>query len=488
MADFKSRSIAKKAITLGMVPALCVLLLVSAAYVIAAFVLAQRSLARDMDALAAIVRDNVSASLAFDDRRTAGDVLGALHAKQNVNGVCVFDGRGELFASYEAGGFTCAPTALEAEAITTGRLIRVAPVTVGTRRLGLVQLIGNANDLYDWLLIQGLVTAGALAFGSLMVLVLVRRMQGAISQPVLDLAAAAREVTATGDYTIRARKTSEDEVGSVADAFNAMLEQIQNHSRLKDEFLAALSHELRTPLNAILGWLQIIRTTKPEGERLERALTGLDRNARAQARLVEDLLDVSRIVTGKLQLTREAVDLRDVLAAALEGVQPLLSQSSLRLTTNVPQGPRLVSGDRDRLRQVVANLLSNAIKFTPPGGAVSLDLRDEDENYAVSVVDTGIGITAEFLPYVFDRFRQSDGSTTREHGGLGLGLAIVKEIVELHGGTVTASSKGRGKGARFTVHFPQLLRAGPPVTESPPVSGSEPVARMQPAGSPPAPR
>jgi len=300
MAVFDNRSITSKALTLGVAPAVCVLVLVSAAFFLTSYLLARRSLARDMDALAVVVRDNVSAALAFNDRSTATDVLSALRAKQNVDGVCVFNSDGLLFASYSTGGFHCAPTVIEAESLETPRNVRAEPVMVGQRRVGVVQLVGNYDDLIEWMTIQAAITALALVAGSLLAFVLARRMERAISRPVIELAAVAREVTATGDYTVRAKRTTDDEVGALATSLNTMLEQIQHHNRMKDEFLAALSHELRTPLNAILGWLQIIRSTKLEPEPLERALSSVDRNARAQARLVEDLLDVSRIVTGKL--------------------------------------------------------------------------------------------------------------------------------------------------------------------------------------------
>jgi signal transduction histidine kinase/ActR/RegA family two-component response regulator len=233
-------------------------------------------------------------------------------------------------------------------------------------------------------------------------------------------------------------------------------------NRAKDEFLATVSHELRTPLNAILGWLQILRTTGGDEERLKRALESLERNARSQARVIEDLLDVSRMVTGKLQVKLDVVDLSEVLGAAVDAVKPTATAKSLQLTLDVPPTPCLASADRERLQQVAWNLLSNAVRFTPRGGRIDVTLSASNRDYVLSVRDTGIGITQEFLPFVFDHFRQADGSMTRQHGGLGLGLAIVKEVTELHNGSATASSDGLGRGAAFTVRLPQLVSVWQP--------------------------
>lgn len=199
---------------------------------------------------------------------------------------------------------------------------------------------------------------------------------------------------------------------------------------------ATLSHELRTPLNAMLGWLQISQRTNPGGESLDRALGSLERNARVQQRVVEDLLDISRIVSGKLQMNMAVVDLRSVLNGAVDVTGNAARTSGVAMRWDPPPAPLLVSGDAARLQQVFRNPLSNAVKFTPSGGTVTVPVVSSEQAYAVTVHDTGVGIDPGFLPRVFDRFQQADSSATREHGGLGLGLAIVKEIVALHGGTV----------------------------------------------------
>jgi signal transduction histidine kinase len=213
---------------------------------------------------------------------------------------------------------------------------------------------------------------------------------------------------------------------------------------------------LRTPLNAMLGWLQVIQKTRPAPPQLGRALATIERNARVQQHVVEDLLDISRIVAGKLQMTKTVVDLRLVLAAALEVVNAAAAQANVTITTAAPSTACLVSADFTRLQQALLNLLANAVKFTPAGGGVTVTLQEAAPSFEIVVADTGIGIDPAFLPHVFERFRQEDGSVTREHGGLGLGLAIVREIVLLHNGHVTAHSRGSGTGATFTIVLPQL--------------------------------
>ena len=225
-------------------------------------------------------------------------------------------------------------------------------------------------------------------------------------------------------------------------------------NRIKDEFLATLSHELRTPLNAVLGWIGLIESGAVPQEQIGRALATISRNVRAQAQLVDDLLDVSRILTGKLTVQMTALDLTDVAEAALEVVRPAAHAKQIHLGARYEQRPILLIGDADRLQQVIWNLLSNAIKFTPAHGRVELQVGLHRHAVEIVVRDTGEGISAGFLPHVFDRFRQQDSSTTRPHGGLGLGLAVAKSIVELHGGTIDASSAGPGRGATFRAVIP----------------------------------
>lgn len=227
-------------------------------------------------------------------------------------------------------------------------------------------------------------------------------------------------------------------------------------NRIKDEFLAVLSHELRSPLNPILGWTKLLRSRKFDQATLDKALETIERNAQLQTQLIEDLLDISRIIRGKLSLNICPVDLAATIEAALDTVRLAAQAKSIQLESLIDPRVGIISGDPNRLQQVVWNLLSNAIKFTPSGGRVTITLKRQGNNAELQVRDTGKGISADFLPHVFDYFRQADSSTTRTHGGLGLGLAIVRHLVELHGGTVGVSSSGMGQGATFSVALPLL--------------------------------
>ncbi len=236
----------------------------------------------------------------------------------------------------------------------------------------------------------------------------------------------------------------------------ARAEELSEANRLKDEFLATLSHELRTPLTAILGWAKLLRLERFDAAATARAIETIERNAVAQTQLIDDLLDVSRVITGKLRLNVRPVNLSSIIEAAALSARPAAEARGVELRIDVDAHAGLVSGDSDRLQQVVWNLLSNAIKFTPRGGRVEVRLRRVDAQAEVVVADTGQGIPPEFLPYVFDRFRQADGAITREHGGLGLGLAIVRHLVELHGGQIRAESEGAGRGATFRISLPLM--------------------------------
>jgi PAS domain S-box-containing protein len=224
--------------------------------------------------------------------------------------------------------------------------------------------------------------------------------------------------------------------------------------RIKDEFLATLSHELRTPLQSVLGWLQILRSPDRTTDELNEGLEVIDRNANNQARIIEDLLDMSRILSGKVRLDVQQVPLATALEAALETIKPGAQAKEIRIEKILDPLAQPVAGDPNRLQQIFWNLLSNAVKFTPKGGKIQVLLERVNSHLEVSVADNGIGISPEFLPFVFERFRQADSSTTRNHGGLGLGLAIVKHLVELHGGSVRVKSPGASQGCTFTVLLP----------------------------------
>jgi len=259
------------------------------------------------------------------------------------------------------------------------------------------------------------------------------------------------------DVTERQQAEAEREL--LLQAEQAARAKAEAANRVKDEFLATLSHELRTPLNAMLGWVQLLRTRKLSPATTARALETIERNARSQAQLVEDLLDISRVIRGKFYLNLRPCALVPVLEAVVETVLPAAQSKGIALELVFRSSIGAVMGDPDRLQQVVWNLLANAIKFTPRGGRVEVRLQEGEAWAQIQVSDTGEGISAEFLPYVFERFLQADSTSTRSYGGLGLGLAIVRYLVELHGGTVQAASPGEGQGATFTVYLPLMVSA-----------------------------
>jgi len=250
------------------------------------------------------------------------------------------------------------------------------------------------------------------------------------------------------------RKRAEHELAELLERESSARADAEKANRLKDEFLATLSHELRTPLNAVIGWSRMLNSGRLDRESSLHAQEVIERNAWAQKQIIEDILDVSRVITGKLQLKLGPVELETVVEAALDAVRPAMEAKEIKIETKVDSNLRAISGDSDRLQQVVWNVLSNAAKFTPTGGKVDIRVRQNGTHALIQVKDSGPGIDPAFLPYVFERFRQADGSTTRTHGGLGLGLAIVRHLVELHGGTIAVENGRESQGANFTISLP----------------------------------
>ena len=278
---------------------------------------------------------------------------------------------------------------------------------------------------------------------------------------------------------LQASELAKEERERALETLRAARIEAERANLAKDEFLAVLSHELRTPLHAVLGWLSILKKGLAAGRNVDRAMETLERNVQLQARLVNDLLDVSRIVFDKLGIEHEPVDLAMVVRGAVEDARPVAEAKGVALLLSMAPPSNAVIGDEKRLRQMVGNLLNNAVKFTPSGGRVTVTLEaHEDDEAVVSIADTGDGISPELLPHVFDRFHLADATRTRQHGGLGLGLTIVKNLTRLHGGRVEATSEGTRKGARFSLHLPlgpALSDAPAPSSDVHPVSSSTPV-------------
>jgi len=441
---------------------------------------------------AAIVAANSATAIVFRDPEAAQATLAALAAERDVTAAALYTIDGTIFATYPPGGGATDPARAPVppsdgwagHAFEDGKLIVRRRVIFEGAPVGALVIRYDLGERWERLR-RYLATVAAVSLAALLVALLSGRLVGrAISAPILDLAGTARAVSERGDFSVRALPRGRDEVGVLVATFNEMLDGLQRRdaelrriqaeleqrveertgllreaedaNRLKDQFLATLSHELRTPLNAIVGWTTLLMQGNLQPDAAARAVTVIDRNARAQTKLIEDVLDVSRIVSGKLRLNVHALDLTAVVKAAAESVSHAATAKRIRMKLLLEAGMGPVSGDFDRLQQVVWNLLSNAIKFTPAGGTVSVRVEEGDSNVSVVVRDDGAGIAPEFLPHVFERFRQADASTTRAYGGLGLGLAIVRHLVELHGGTARADSEGPGRGSTFTVALPLL--------------------------------
>lgn len=279
-------------------------------------------------------------------------------------------------------------------------------------------------------------------------------MFSARSERIVSAIAAQAAVALDNTRLYAAATRAADERKVLLDSEREARAEAERTNQLKDDFLATLSHELRTPLSAILGWAQVLRRGTRDQADLHRGLQSIERNARAQAQLIEDLLDMNRITSDKVLLDLQPLAPASVIASAIETLRPAADAKHIAIHSSIASDAGTIMGDPGRIQQVIWNLLSNALKFTPQGGRVDIGVRREASRLAITVADNGVGIKKDFLPHVFDRFRQADASTTRRHGGLGLGLAIVKHLVEQHGGTVTASSAGDMQGASFTVRLP----------------------------------
>ncbi len=430
-----------------------------------------------LEAQTRIAALNSGAPLVFGDRATAAEVLEAFRGLPGVDSATLYTLDGIAFARYrrQAGGGDAGGIPPLGFTARDGRVASVIPVEEKGQVLGRLQVVydlsGLRRQLWESALITALVSLLAIALAWLAS----RYLAALVTRPVAMLTRTARRVSDSRNYALRAPVTrGDDEIGDFTVTFNEMLAQIERQdldlkasreeaqaaSRMKDEFLATLSHELRTPMTPILGWAQILRRIAGDDAKIVQAAEVIERNALVQTRIVDDLLDMSRIVSGKIRLEIREYDLGEVVDAAVEAVRAAAEARGILLETCVDDGVPPLRGDPQRIQQVVWNLLSNAIKFTGEGGTVRLDAHCEQSRVRVQVSDTGSGIAPEFLPFVFERFRQADSSATRNHGGLGLGLAIVKQIVELHGGTSSVASDGVGQGACFTITLP-VAQVGP---------------------------
>ena len=454
-----------------MITSSVVLVLAAIAYVVWDYYRFRNDMRTDLATQAELVLDNTAAALAFNDHEAADETLRMLSINPHVRLVCLYTRDGRFFtevrfdATKDEG--PCPASVSPGFTFTSDRLQLVVQLTQGRNPGSLLYLKEDLEALDARLETQVAAVAVIVVAGLALSFLLSYLLERSVGRPIVALADTAREIAERGDYSLRAQRTTRDEIGLLVDAFNRMLDEIvrsqreradllqreQEANRLKDEFLATLSHELRTPLNAIVGWVHLLRTGQLPDEERAHALDRIDRNAHAQARLVQDLLDVSRITTGKLLLDVREVDFASVIMNAIDACRPAADARQVLIATQF-SGAFPTCGDPDRLQQVVWNLITNAVRFTPGGGRVTISLTRADGIDTLRVRDTGAGIEPQFVPYVFEPFRQADAASTRTHGGLGIGLTIVRRLTEMHGGTVEAASDGPGLGAAFTVKLP----------------------------------
>jgi signal transduction histidine kinase/ActR/RegA family two-component response regulator len=465
---FNRLSIRQKLTAMLMLTSGGVLALASVAFVSWDFYRFRADMRADLVTQAQLVLGNTAAAITFNDPDAAAETLDMLEIHPHMQVACLYLPDGRLFTSrvFRDLSDRCPASVSPGMTIAPNRMVVTEQLSRGRDPGALLLMASDLEGHAARIRTQASAVAAILGAGLLLSFLLASMLQRMVGEPVTALSNTARTIADRGDYSIRATRTTRDEIGVLVDAFNRMLDEIQasqreraelldreqQANRLKDEFLATLSHELRTPLNAIVGWVHLLRRGLPEDE-VKHALERIDRNAHAQARLVQDLLDVSRITSGKLLLDVRDIDLATVTLNAIDACRPAADARQVTLVTQF-SGEFRTMGDPDRLQQVLWNLITNAVRFTPANGSVTVSLSRTGETDTIEVRDTGPGIEPQFIPFMFEPFRQADAASTRQHGGLGIGLTIVRRLTEMHGGTVTVASEGPGKGATLTVRLP----------------------------------
>jgi two-component system, sensor histidine kinase len=425
---------------------------------------------QDLQTQADLVAQASTSALVFNDPRVANENLAFLRLRPQIEAAALYDAAGRRFAAYTARSQEPLPAALEAPG---------APPNMGSRQLVLQQGIVHQGEnlgtmvmraqydvlkrLLDYLAILGLITLVSLVLAWLVA----SRLQHAITDPILAISSVAREVVQQRNFALRARKVHHDEVGTLVDAFNDMLEELgaqahalQTADRRKDEFLATLAHELRNPLAPVSTALSILARDTTASATQAHLVSVMKRQVSELVRLIDDLMEVSRISTGRMTLRMERVDLVDVVRVAVENAMPTMVERGHRLHVHWPE-PVWVEGDRTRLGQIFTNLLGNAAKYTPPKGRIDLRFRLLPQAVRVSVADNGIGIAPDMQAEVFEMFVQADRSLARGRSSLGVGLSLARQLATLQGGSVTLHSAGLGHGATFTVELPRQADPSP---------------------------
>ena len=496
------------------------ILLMGTALITYELVTFRSALTNNIEVLAQIIGANSTATLAFDDRENAKEILRALAAENQITAAAIYDRNGRLFASFPE---SIAPTQLppvpgpDGHRFNRFQLVMVQPIFQEGARLGTIYLQADLGQMYRRLTVYGILlfVVGVCSF--LGAMALSAALQHRISLPILELAKVATAVSDRNDYSVRAAKHGADEIGYLTDSFNQMLarlgesnaalttseerlrlalEAAEAANKEKDQFLAIVSHELRTPLTPALAAAAMLEGDKTISPQMRKDLSVIRRNIEVEARLIDDLLDITRIVRGMLELRRQVVDVRSLLEHAMQNYcLDAAAKKQIRVSMKMTAAQSHVLVDSSRMTQVFWNLLQNACKFTSTGGSIDVCVYNEyrqrrspnvispngDKDplcqLVVDVSDTGMGISPETLPKIFNAFEQGERSRGQGFGGLGLGLAISRAIIELHGGSISAASEGKGKGATFTVRLhcvkPMLMAE----TDRPAAAVSDAVAR-----------
>src|SRR6185503_14272874 len=478
------RSIRRKFMLVVMATTLVALLLASIALVTYDLLTYKRTWVADLSTQADILGLASAPALSFQDPKTAEENLGLLSVRPNVTAAAIYTADGRIFASYRRDSSDTTP--LPAHPGPAGHeagareISLFRPIVTPDEQLGWVYLRAR-YDLTRRLLSYLAIVVGVMLASLTVAALMSVALQASVIRPILAITDVMHEVKDRRNFAARVPKTTEDETGYLVETFNDMLGQVGQRTedleranrrleqevavrqsaehalievdRRKDEFLATLAHELRNPLAPLRNALHILKVAGPGSEEGHLARDIMDRQLRQLVRLVDDLLDVSRITTGKLTLQRDRAELRTIVEGALDMARPHLEAKQIRFTQTLPPRPVLLDVDSTRLCQVILNLLHNAAKFTDAGGEVRLNAEARDDFLTLTVTDTGMGIPEEKLPEIFEMFAQLDRSLDRTHAGLGVGLSLAKRIVELHGGSLAATSEGKGRGTSFIVRL-----------------------------------
>jgi signal transduction histidine kinase len=490
-------SIKARIITVIMLTTVAVLLMTVIAFMFYDLVEFRQSMVRNLTTQAQIIAQNSSAALAYQSEKDARETLSSLRAEPHITAAALYDNRGKLFVKFPANvadALLPLPNTLKTigHEFKKSRLIVFEPVTQFGSRKGTLYLCSDLTALFDRLELYGLIAVLIMLGSSLIALWLSDTLQRRISDPIIALSQTARKISEQRDYSVRAASSDTEELGQLTDSFNEMLGRIQTSdsalraseaqaqaaSRAKDDFLAALSHELRTPLNPVLLLASEAAANQELPAEVRENFEAIVRNITLEARLIDDLLDLTRITRNKLLLDKEPTDLHAILRNAIATVRADIEAKKISFSLNLQAEHFMVLGDTVRLQQIFWNVLKNAVKFTGENGKISVVTRNHNENLRVTITDTGIGLTETELARVFDAFVQGEHAEhggSHRFGGLGLGLAISQKLAELHSGVIEAFSSGRDQGATFTIEFP-LLTAPEKEMISKPISISEKIS------------